>query len=136
MKNAIIFIAIAIGAIYFLSNTVKKVQNSDETYQNEDYKDKHQYDAYQSTDSIGQEILDVREEQYAKQLDAWNASELKQDFLDLFPDFGEMKVFAQERIRGDALIEKLVSSVDDIEFAYFGGKMDTEQAQRKLRAIK
>lgn len=136
MKNAIIFIAIAIGAIYLLSSGVKKVQDDDDKYQSGEYAEQKQFDAYRASDSIGQDILDVREEGYARQLEAWNRSELKDEFLGLFPDFGEMKVFAQERIRGDALVEKLVSEVDDVEFKYFGGKMDTEQAKRKLRAIK
>jgi len=136
MKNVVIFLAIAIGALYLLSSGVKKVQDGNEDYQSEEYGEKHKFDAYSSSDSIGQDILDVREEAYPRQLEAWNQSALKSEFLELFPDFGEMKVFAQERIRGDALIKRLVSVVDDIEYAYFGGKMDTEQAQRKLRAIK
>jgi len=136
MKNAIIFIAIAIGAIYLLSSGVKKVQSEDDRLQNEEYAKEAKLESFKATDSIGQTILDVREENYATQLEAWNHSELKEEFLDLFPDFEEMKVFPKERIRGDALIEKIVSVVDDVEFKYFGGKMDMEQAKRKLREIK
>jgi len=70
------------------------------------------------------------------QVQAWNNSELKTDFLTLFPDFSEMKIFIKERVRGDALQAKLTAAVDDVESQYFSGAMNAEQAKRSLGLLK
>ena len=57
------------------------------------------------------------------QMDAWNASLLKKEFLDIFPDFSGMKTFSEERVRGNALKSKLNSTLDNVESAYFSGAM-------------
>ena len=69
------------------------------------------------------------------QMDAWNESLLKQEFLEVFPDFGGMKVFAQERVRGNALRTKLKSTLESVEDAYFSGAMSAEDAKRKLGSL-
>lgn len=130
-----IFIAVGIGFLYFITNFVGEIQEED-NLQNNEYKEKHKYDAYQNVDSIGQEILDVTASDASVQVAAWNASVLKNDFLMLFPDFSEMKVFVDERVRGKVLKEKLINSVNDVEDKYFSGAMNAEQAKRELGTLK
>jgi hypothetical protein len=131
-KSLLIFIAIGVGFLYFITNFVGEIQEEDDKYQNIEYQQKHMYDEYQSVDSIGREILDLTGLDAATQMAAWKKSRLKEEFLTLFPDFGEMKKFAKERTRGDALQAKLFKMVDDVEGKYFSGTMNAEQAKRAL----
>lgn len=134
-KSLFVFILIGVGFLYFITNFVGDIQQ-DEKFQNEEYKQKHQYDQYKTVDSIGREILDMTGASLNTQVQAWNDSALKTDFLELFPDFSEMKIFVKERLRGDALKAKLINQVDDVEAKYFSGAMDAEQAKRELSSLK
>lgn len=134
-KSLMIFIAVGVGFLYFITNFVGEIQE-DDNLQNSEYKEKHKYDAYHNVDSIGQEILDVTDAATSVQVAAWNASMLKKDFLLLFPDFSEMKVFVDERVRGKVLKEKLINSLNDAEDKYFSGAMNAEQAKRSLETLK
>ncbi len=134
-KSLFFFILIGIGFLYVITNFVGDIQQ-DEKFQNEEYVQKHQYDQYQSVDSIGREILDMTDTPESIQVQAWNNSKLKTEFLELFPDFSEMKIFVKERLRGEILQAKLIASIDSVESQYFSGKMNAEQAKRELSLLK
>lgn len=134
-KSLFFFILIGVGFLYFITQFVGDIQEDDK-FQNEEYKQKHQYDQYKSVDSIGRDILDMTGTPIDTQVQAWNNSALKTEFLTLFPDFTEMKVFVKERVRGDALKAKLTAAVDEVESQYFSGAMDAEQAKRELGLLK
>ena len=134
-KSLFFFIVIGIGFLYFITNFVGDIQEDDQ-FQNEEYKQKHQFDQYQSVDSIGREILDMTDAPVNIQVQAWNNSELKAEFLELFPDFSEMKIFVKERLRGEILKVKLIASLDHVESQYFSGTMNAEQAKRELSSLK
>lgn len=134
-KSLFFFVLIGVGFLYFITNFVGDIQQDDK-FQNEEYKQKHQYDQYQSTDSIGREILDLTDVPINTQVEAWNNSKLKTEFLTLFPDFSEMKIFVKERVRGDALKARLTNAINDVETQYFAGEMNAEQAKRSLGLLK
>ncbi len=134
-KSLFFFLLIGIGFLYYITQFVGDIQQ-DEQFQNEEYKQKHKYDQYQSVDSIGREILDMTGAPVGTQVDAWNNSKLKIEFLALFPDFSDMKIFIKERVRGEALQARLTASIDDAETQYFSGSMDAEQAKRLLSSLK
>lgn len=134
-KSLFFFILIGVGFLYFITNFVGEIQEDDK-FQNEEYKQKHQYDQYQSTDSIGREILDMTDAPVSTQVQAWNNSELKTEFLTLFPDFSEMKVFVKERVRGDVLQVRLTKDIDYVETQYLSGEINAEQAKRSLGLLK
>lgn len=134
-KSLFFFVLIGVGFLYFITNFVGDIQE-DEKFQNEEYKQKHQYDQYQSTDSIGREILDLTDTPISIQVQAWNNSQLKTEFLTLFPNFPEMKSFVIERVRGDALKERLTNSIDETESQYLSGALNAEQAKRSLGLLK
>ena len=135
-KSLLIFIAVGVGFLYFITSFVGEIQEEDDKYQNLEYQEKHKYDQYQSVDSIGQEILELTGADAVIQIAAWKESRLKQEFLELFPDFDDMKKFVKERIRGDALQAKLLKTIDDVEGKYFSGTMNAEQAKRALDFLK
>ena len=134
-KSLFFFVVIGVGFLYFITQFIGDIQE-DEKFQNEEYKQKHQYTQYKSVDSIGRDILDVTDAPVSTQVQAWNNSKLKTEFLELFPDFSEMKIFVKERLRGEALQAKIIASIDDVEGQYFSGDMNGEQAKRELSLLK
>lgn len=134
-KSLFFFILIGVGFLYFITQFIGDIQE-DEKFQNEDYKVKHQYDRYKSVDSIGREIIDVRDTAETTQVEAWNNSKLRTDLVELFPDFSAMKTFVKERVRGDLLQKKLNHLIDDVESQYFSGAMDSETAKKSLGQLK
>ncbi|HEY9189372.1 MAG TPA: hypothetical protein VIM88_00760 [Sulfurovum sp.] len=130
-KSLFFFVLIGVGFIYFITQFVGDIQQDDK-FQSEEYKQQHQYDQYRSVDSIGREILDLTDAPVNVQVGAWNDSELKKEFLALFPDFPEMKIFVTERVRGEVLKAKLNASIDKTESEYLSGAMNAEQAKRSL----
>lgn len=135
-KSFMIFVALGMGFLYFVTTFIGDIQAEDEAYQNNDYNQERQYDQYQSVDSIGQGILDLTGTDAKTQLGAWNSSMLKEEFLDLFPRFDEMKNFTNDRIRGKILQDKLTQTLNMIEDKFFSGTMDSEQAKRELSELK
>jgi hypothetical protein len=135
-KSLMFFIAIGLGFLYFVTTFVGDIQAEDEAYQNNGYNQEHIYDKYQAVDSIGQGILDLTGADAKTQLGAWNKSMLKDEFLELFPRFDEMKSFAKDRIRGKILQDKLINTLSTIEDKFFSGTMSAEQAKRELSELK
>ena len=135
-KSLMFFIAIGLGFLYFVTTFVGDIQAEDDAYKNNDYNQEHIYDKYQVVDSIGQDILDLTGANVNTQLGAWNSSMLKDEFLELFPRFDEMKNFAKDRIRGKILQDKLITTISTIEDKFFSGTMDAEQAKRELSSLK
>ena len=135
-KSLMIFIALGMGFLYFVTNFIGGIQAEDEAYQNKDYNQERKYDKYQGVDSIGQGILDLTGADAKTQLAAWNNSMLKDEFLENFPNFDEMKHFVNDRIRGKLLQDKLNNTINRIEDKFFSGTMDAEQAKRELSVLK
>jgi len=135
-KSLMVFIAVGVGFFYLITTTIGDIQKEDEVFQNSDYKKEHKYDQYITTDSIGEEILDVTLADSKMQIEAWNHSDIKQEFIDLFPDFDTMRTFVKNRVRGDVLVKKLTDQIKKVEDAFFSGTMNAEQAKRVLKQLK
>ena len=135
-KSLLIFMAIGLGALYFVTNFIGSIQEEDDTYRNNDYKISHQYDKYQKRDSIGQPILVFENESEKIQIAVWQASGVKQEFLELFPQYMEMKKFVKERTNGASLQAKVLKLIDNVEGGFFAGTLNTEQAKQKLDSLK
>ncbi len=135
-KSLLIFIAVGMGFLYFITNFIGDIQEEDDRFSNTEYKAQHRYDQYNSVDSIGQEILVLTEADASTQIAAWQASQLKQEFLELFPDYAEMKKFVKERTRGNVLEKKLLNKINEVEGKFFSGTLNAEQAKQALDLLK
>jgi len=135
-KTFLVFVIIGIGFLYFVTNFVGGIQEEDETYSNSEYSQEHKYDKYKSIDSVGQNNLNFIGVDMPTQIAAWNASQLKEEFLALFPDFGDMKHFAKDRIVGEAFQAKLLAQIASVEDKFFSGSMTAEQAKQALSTLK
>ncbi len=135
-KNIFMLIVSGLGIIYLVIHFIGNIQKNDDTYINDDYKAQHQYDKYNKLDSIGEHILDLTDTSSAIQVGAWNNSVLKGEFLNLFPDFEEMKNYIKDRLRGKIIREKLIKKVNNVESKFIAGLIDDEEAKRELSTLK
>ena len=135
-KSFLLFILAGLGFLYLVTQYVGDIQGKDERFQNSEYTQKHQFDMYKSEDSIGRQILVVIGIDAQTQIDAWNEGQLKQEFLDLYPDFTLMKDFIQHRVEGEPLKSKLLKRIDDTESQFFSGTLTPEEAKRTLNSLK
>lgn len=134
-KSLLAFIAVGIAFFYLVTTYVGDIQEKDDRLQNTGYETEHKYDQYYTEDSIGQKILDVIAADPKTQVEAWNASEVRVEFIDLFPDFDTMKEFVKNRVRGEELIQKLTRQINEVESKFFSGSMNAEQAKKALERL-
>jgi len=135
-KPFMVFIAVGIAFFYVVTTYVGEIQEEDERFRNTGYEQEHRYDQYYTEDSIGQKILDVTLAEPETQIKAWNHSRLREEYLELFPDFDTMKAFIQQRVRGEALVGKLTAQINGVEDKFFSGEMNSEEAKRTLGQLK
>ena len=133
-KGLLTFLAIGFIAIYLATNFIGDIQDDGEK-QRGTYKEKNQYEQYNGVDIVGDTVLDVQHIDAKKQLEVWNNSELKQEFIELFPNFDAMKRYVDGKIRGDALQKKLLQRIDDVEIQFISGTLSGEQSKAKLELI-
>lgn len=133
-KSLMIFVAVGIGFLYLLTDFIGNIQEEDENLQSTEYKEKHKLDGFKRYDSIGRKILDVRGEPDFVQVEAWNkATEFRKEFLEIFPDFTEMRFFVKERLRGEEVQAKLLKKIYKIEGDFLSGSISSEDAKDKFR---
>jgi len=135
-KSLFVFILIGLGALYLVTHFIGDIQAEDDQYRNNTYNVEHKYDQYQKTDSVGQPILVVSGADATTQESAWHASKVKKEFLELFPDYTEMKTFIKERVRGEEIVKKLLQTVKSVESKFYAGEINSEQAKEKLDSLK
>ena len=135
-KSFLAFLAVGLAFLYFITHFVGSIQAEDELYRNSAYEQEHKYDAYKGVDSVGRAILNVENADPATQVGAWNEGSLKQEFIELYPDFALMKDFIKNRVYGEPIKTKLLKHVDDVETKFFAGKLTTEQAKAALESFK
>lgn len=135
-KTFLVFVAIGIGFLYFVTNFVGGIQEEDERYRNEGYVLEHKYDKYLGVDSVGRNVLNLLGADAKTQIAAWNEGALKEEYLSLFPDFGQMQMFIKERIKGDALSAALSKQLKRVEDQFFTGTISQEQAKQTLGSLK
>ena len=135
-KSFLIFLAVGLAFLYFVTTFISGIQEEDEPYRNNAYEQKHKYDAYKGVDSVGREVLNVDGVDAKTQIAAWNDGTLKGEFLELYPDFSLLKDFIRNRVNGEPLKTKLLKQGDDVENKFFSGAMTPEEAKSALKSLK
>jgi hypothetical protein len=135
-KSLFTFLVAGVGFFYLITHFVGNIQKEDEHFQSSEYERKHRYDSYKMTDSIGRDILNVTDADTQTQIAAWNEGNLKEEFLELYPDFSLMKDFVNNRVRGEPIKTKLLKLIDETESKFFSGEYSAEQAQAALKKLK
>ena len=135
-KSFLVFVAIGLGFLYLTVNFIGDIQEDDEKYRNKGYNQEHKYDKYKTVDGVGQEILNLLGADAKTQIAAWNESKLKDEFILLFPDFGDMKNFVNDRINGEVLKTKLLAQINSVEDRFFSGSITVDQAKQEFSSLK
>ena len=121
-KSFMFYVLIIIASFYFFPKSTDRIKNYD--------------NSYQSVNNLGVEILVVDHEPLSIQKMAWNKSSLKDDFLEFFPHFEDMKYFISERIVGDALQAYLYKKLDELEHQFFSGTISSQKAKWMFENLK
>lgn len=135
-KSFLLYVLVGLGFIYVVTQYVGDIQEEDERYRSSKYEKEHQYNSYFSVDSIGRQVLNVVDADPQTQVGAWNEGSLKQEFIELYPDFALMKDFVKNRVHGEPLKSRLLKLVEDTETKFFSGQLTTEQAKHALESVK
>ena len=133
MKQTIIFFGIVISLIVFwLIGFVNSL--NDEMEINHKLSDDTSVLMQNNTGSTiyGGQTLAFNNLSLKKKKLLWSSSSVKEEMLELFPDFMEMKTFIEENIEDDIFKNDLLKKIDDVEFKYIGGSMNTQSAKSAL----
>jgi len=130
-KSLLTFIAVGLGFMYLITNFLNDL-NATDGISSSYTQQEQQYDQYITFDSINQTILDIKGLDISQQKDIWNHTDLKEEFLSLYPNFQEMHKFIDERIIGDNFKKELHRFIKDIEYNLISSKIDSLEAQKRL----
>jgi len=84
-------------------------------------------------DSSGNEILELSTFSLDEKKRLWSESSLKEEMIELFPDFSEIKYFIENRIEDDGSFKnELLAHVEDVQENYLGGGVTGRKAKIML----
>jgi len=133
MNGTVIFSGIVI--FFIVSGLISFVNDLQE---NIDVKSSYTKDTseYYITNAFGDEILTLTGLSLEEKKRIWRDSELKNEMLELFPNFIEMKRLIEERIEADAIFkELLLKHLSNIEEQYIGGVSNGQSAKASLSSF-
>ena len=135
-KSFFVFLVIGAAFLYVVTTFVGDLQKEDDKAYQYSQQQAAKYAKYKTVDSVGQAVIDVSEASDAMQIEVWNHSGLKDEFIRLFPNFEEMRFFIRDRIIGKGLQDKLLKLVAEVEDGVISGAMSVKQAKIKLGLLK
>ena len=135
-KGLITFFIIGAILAYLLTGFIDKLQQEDDRLLSENKKQQQEDMQYYKKDAVDNPILVFKDIPEAQKIAIWKRSPLYQELLDFFPDFSEMKAFAQDRIIvDDSFKKKLLKRIEEAEDGYFSGTMTDIQVKEYLDSI-
>jgi hypothetical protein len=135
-KSFIVFLAVGIGFFYVITNFVGDIEKDDGYPTTSMEEEAHKYDKYMSVDSIGRDIIVVDALDRDTQIKVWNRSEVRDEFLDFFPEFDEMRKIIKERVSAEDFREYLIDKVDSVETSFLNGDITSDDALKKLQNLR
>jgi len=100
-------------------------------YQN----NKKDWAKYYTTDIMGDPVLDLSGVQFNEAKAIWDASDLKQEMMDNFPNFELIKRYVKSRLKPSAFRKYLLNKIKEIENQYISGNIDYDEAKFRLENI-
>ena len=133
-KSLIIYTLIGVAFFIVVTRFVGDLQKND-NLDPASYDVNAKYNKFMTRDSVGQNILDVADELPQMQIAAWQHTTLKEEYIELFPDFDTMRIFIDERVRGDYLVSRLKKQLNNIEDKFYSGAIGADEAKRMLKKL-
>jgi len=134
-KSFIVFVGVGVGFLYLITNFVGDLEKDDGYNTTSEYSQDDKYNKYISQDSIGRVVLNLEGISKTTQIDVWNHSKLKEECLSYYPDYDEIKKFIKERVVSQSFQKYLLDNVTQLEKDFLMGKIDSDQALRKLESL-
>jgi len=130
-KGLAVLVAIGTLFAYFLFNFISNEQFEDSFISQSD-KDAKKWAKYYTTDIMGDPVLDLNGVQFGEARKIWNASRLKKEMMENFPNFELIKRYVKSRLKPSPFRKYLLDKIYDIENDYLGGSIDYEEAKYRL----
>ncbi len=133
MNGTVIFGAIALFFIISgLINFIGDLQDEVDTKSNYNSKE-FKHENYYGVDVIGEKTILLNGLSNSKKKELWNASPLKIEMMNLFPDFSLMREFVEERMVDDSdFKKKLLEKIAKTEEEYIAGILTRQRAKAAL----
>ena len=132
-----LIIFIAIGAIlgYILVGFIGDLEEEDDKLLTQEKLIRKQDRVYYQKDVVGQTILVLKDVPMAKKIGIWKRSPLHQEFMDLVPNFEDLRNFVNDRIIDKDFQDKLLKAINTAEDDYFSGRITQGEIKEKLGAL-
>ena len=135
-KTFLVYVAAGAGFLYFINNFMQDINEEDPAFQTSSgMMQTEEYERYVKTDSVGEDVLDVRNIAPSKQIEIWNHVSLRKELADLFPDFETMRLFVKNSIEGEPLRSKLLKHIEQVEDDFLSGRTNAQDAKRALMKL-
>jgi hypothetical protein len=125
------------GAIVFfiLLTVIGKFKSEDNRLMNEKELQAQEDQKGYRSDVVGDMVLIKIDAPLSKRVDIWKRSPIHEDFMGMFPKFGDMKLFVDDRIKDDELKAVIIKNLNSVEDDFFSGSVDEFDAKERIDKI-
>jgi len=134
MNGTVVFGIIALffilsGLINFINDIQNEVDEPSRYSRTEQLENKNYY----NINVVGEETILLSTLSESKKRELWNASNLKVEMMNFFPDFSLMHDFVEERMIDESdFKKKLLNKIESIEEKYISGTLTGQRAKAAL----
>ena len=132
-QGMIIYLLIGFVAAYFLVGFVNKLHDENDALLTKEKAMMKADMQYYQKDVVGNTVLVLKGLTSEKKYGVWKRSPLYHEMIELFPDFGGMKAFINDRIIDDELKSELLQKLDRLEDDFFSGRVSEDEAKEALK---
>jgi len=135
-KMGLIKLIGALAIVFFILLTViGKFKSEDSRLMNEkELQTQEDQKGYRS-DVVGDTVLVKIDAPLSKRVDIWKRSPMHEEFLALFPKFGDMKLFVDDRVKDEELKTVIINQLNSIEDDFFSGSVNEFDAKERIDKI-
>ncbi|WP_456431085.1 hypothetical protein [Nitratifractor sp.] len=131
-KGFIALLLVGGAFAYFVFHFVGDIQNDDSYGGASTSVDTKNLQQYYVKDALGEPVLSVGTLPLDKAKTIWRNSPLREEMLELFPHFDQMKTFVDNRINPSPFKDALRKHIETVEDLFLSGKIDSQEARARL----
>ncbi len=135
MKGIVGFVIVAGIAFFILTNVIGKFKDEDNRLMNDNEIQKQEDMKGYRTDVVGDTVLVYSDAPIQKRVAVWKRSPMHEEYLGLFPNFSEMELYVDDRVRDDELKAKILKKLKKDGSDFFSGSVGAIQAKEDIDKI-